>query len=250
MNDRGVELSIVIPALNEQDNVAVLVKQVDESLRSRGIELELVIVDDGSTDQTRSRLLDLQATCSWLVIISHAQRQGQSAAMHAGILAAHGRLIATLDADLQNDPADLNDMLRIIQRDEADLVQGDRSHDRRDNVVRRVGSVVGRLARRLILGDPVRDTGCSARVMRGDIARQLPLQFRGMHRFIPAYARVLGARIVEVRVHHRPRHAGQTKYGLGVLNRATAGLFDCLAVRWMAKRYCDTTAAYTKEDAE
>ncbi|MEX2388555.1 MAG: hypothetical protein WD534_11810, partial [Phycisphaeraceae bacterium] len=88
----------------------------------------------------------------------------------------------------------------------------------------------------------VRDTGCSARVVRAELARQFPLQFRGMHRFLPAYARMLGARIIEMPVHHRPRHAGHTKYGLGLVNRGTAGLVDCFAVRWMLARYRDPLA--------
>ncbi|HEX7008473.1 MAG TPA: glycosyltransferase, partial [Phycisphaeraceae bacterium] len=152
-----------------------------------------------------------------------------------------GLFIATLDADLQNDPADLPAMLELVRSGQADMVQGDRSRNRQDNVVRRVGSVVGRRFRRWLLGDPIRDTGCSARVVRAHIAKQFPLQFKGMHRFMPVYARMLGAQVVEMPVNHRPRAAGQTKYGLGVLNRGIAGFIDCLALRWMMKRYRDTT---------
>lgn len=234
------QLSIVVPALNEQDNVGPLVEQVDQTLRQRGVEVELIVVDDGSTDQTRARLVELSRTRPWLKVIARDQRRGQSAAMLAGIQAAAAPYVATLDADLQNDPADLYEMLQMVQRGEADLVQGDRSHDRRDSVVRKVGSVVGRTTRRWLLSDPIRDTGCSARVMRRDLAVQLPLQYAGMHRFIPAYTRMLGGRVVECRVTHRPRAAGQTKYGLGILNRGPRGLFDCLAVRWMTRRYRDT----------
>jgi dolichol-phosphate mannosyltransferase len=233
------ELSIVIPALNEQDNVGPLVEQVDQAVRHAGVDAELIVVDDGSTDDTWPRLVTLARRHHWLRPLRRDRAQGQSAAMHAGIAAARGRFVATLDADLQNDPADLPAMLERLRRDEADLVQGDRSRNRRDNLIRRVGSLVGRKARRWALGDPVRDTGCSARVMRASYARRLPLQFKGMHRFIPAYCRMLGARVVEVPVSHRPRTAGQTKYGLGVLNRGTAGLVDLLAVRWMIGRYRD-----------
>lgn len=236
------ELSIVIPALNEQDNVAALVQQVEETVRGRGIEAELVIVDDGSTDQTLPRLLELATTRPWLRVLHRPKAMGQSSAMHAGIQAARGTWIATLDADLQNDPADLPKMLDILRQGGHDMVQGDRSHARQDNVVRRYGSIVGRKARLWIVGDPIRDTGCSARVVRADIAKRFPLMFKGMHRFMPAYARILGARIAEMPVNHRPRTAGTTKYGLGVLNRGFAGFLDALAVRWMSRRIRDTSA--------
>ena len=139
-----------------------------------------------------------------------------------------------LDADGQNDPADIPPMLERLAESGADMVQGDRSAARRDSLVRRVSSWVGRVFRRGLLGDTIRDTGCSLRVMRREVALALPLEFRGMHRFIPLMARHVGYRVVEMPVHHRPRAAGQTKYG--IRNRAIPGLIDCFAVRWMRKR--------------
>lgn len=236
------ELSIVVPALNEEDNVGPLVEQVETCVRAAGIDAELIVVDDGSTDRTLLRLAELARPRPWLRVLHRSEPRGQSSAMYAGIQAARGRWIATLDADLQNDPADLPKMLEIARSGAADMVQGDRSHARRDNLVRRCGSIVGRKVRGLILNDPIRDTGCSARVVRADIAKQFPLMFKGMHRFLPVYARMLGARIVETPVCHRPRTAGTTKYGLGILNRGVSGFFDALAVRWMIKRFCDTQA--------
>jgi dolichol-phosphate mannosyltransferase len=144
--------------------------------------------------------------------------------------------VAVLDADLQNDPADLVKMHELMERTGADMVQGDRSHARRDNVVRRVGSVVGRTFRRWLLGDTIRDTGCSLRLMKREIALGIPLEFAGMHRFIPVTARHLGYTVVEMPVNHRARAAGTTKYGLGITKRAIPGLVDLLAVRWMRKR--------------
>lgn len=231
------ELSIVVPALNEADNVAPLAEQVRHAVIEAGVSAELIVVDDGSTDSTPRKLRDLASQYPWLRPLRREQPRGQSAAMLAGITAARGRLIATLDADLQNDPADLPRMMKVLAEQKADLVQGDRSHDRQDHLIRRVSSWVGRVTRRIVLGDTVRDTGCSARVMTAAVARQLPLQFRGMHRFIPAYARIIGAKIVEVPVTHRPRTAGKTKYGLGVFSRGFAGLADCFAVRWMIRRH-------------
>ncbi|MFA9480187.1 glycosyltransferase family 2 protein [Phycisphaerales bacterium AB-hyl4] len=235
-------LSIVVPALDEADNVGPLVEQVEQAMRDAAVDAELIVVDDGSRDQTLARLQALQQGRPWLRVLHRDRPQGQSAAMHAGIQLARGEYVATLDADLQNDPADLPLMLARLRETDADMVQGDRSANRRDHAIRRIGSRIGRGARRWLLGDGVRDTGCSARVLRADLARQFPLQFRGMHRFLPAYAGMLGARVIEMPVHHRQRHSGKTKYGMGLLSRGPAGLVDCFAVRWMAARYRDPLA--------
>jgi glycosyltransferase involved in cell wall biosynthesis len=210
-------------------------------MQAAQIGFELIVVDDGSSDGTLVRLKELQPDRPWLRVLHRPAPRGQSAAMYAGIQAARGACIATLDADLQNDPADLPGMLAKIEGGEADMVQGDRSANRNDHAIRKIGSVIGRKSRLLVLGDPARDTGCSARVVRAEIAKQFPLQFKGMHRFMPAYARMLGARVVEVRVNHHARHSGTTKYGLGLLSRGPAGLIDLLAVRWMTRRYRDSS---------
>ena len=234
------ELSVVVPALNEQENVGPLVAQVKQAVIDAGIDAELIVVDDGSTDGTLAELVSLAGEHAWLRPLHRDCSTGQSAAMHAGIQAARGRFVAMLDADLQNDPADLPAMLEPVRAGEADMVQGDRSAHRSDTIVRRASSWVGRTTRRLLLGDTIRDTGCTARVVKASIAKQYPLQFKGMHRFLPAYARMLGARVIEMPVNHRPRVAGKAKYG--ILNRGPSGLVDCLAMRWMLRRHRDTTA--------
>jgi glycosyltransferase involved in cell wall biosynthesis len=236
-----LDLSVVAPAHNEQDNVARLVDEVERACRGLGLTWEFVVVDDGSTDGTRRTIQGLMPGRPWLRCIAMTRTpagrgNGQSAAFHAGFRAARGRLIAVLDADLQNDPADLDAMLKLMRETGADMVQGDRSHARRDNFVRRIGSVVGRKFRLWLLGDTIRDTGCSLRVMRREIALALPLEFAGMHRFIPVTARHLGYRVVEMPVKHRAREAGTTKYGLGITKRALPGLRDLFAVRWMRQR--------------
>lgn len=236
-----VELTVVAPAHNEEGNVEGLVREIEAALSPVGIAFECVIVDDGSTDSTRQRVIEAAAERPWLRCVAMTRTPegrggGQSAAFHAGFRAARGGLIASLDADLQNDPADLPALLEALRKTGADMVQGDRSRARQDNLVRRVGSKVGRLFRRLILGDRIRDTGCSLRIMRREVALALPLEFAGMHRFIPASAAQMGWRIVEVPVNHRPRVAGETKYGLGISKRALPGLADCFAARWMARR--------------
>ena len=165
-----------------------------------------------------------------------SQKGGTGKTTLAGHLAVQAQRtgagpVAVLDADLQNDPGDLPGMLALQARTGADVVQGDRSGARRDNLVRRLSSRGGRLIRRTLLGDDIRDSGCSLRVLRREVALALPLEFRGMHRFIPATAREFGFHIVETPVNHRPRVAGEAKYG--VWNRALPAFIDALALRWM-----------------
>jgi glycosyltransferase involved in cell wall biosynthesis len=238
-------LSVVAPAHNEQDNLRMLVAEIAAAIDPLRIEYEIIIVDDGSTEGTPGILRDLLgqfAQLRALRLCDTPQRagNGQSAAFHAGFRACRGEIIVTLDADLQNDPADIPAMLRFMREHGADMVQGDRSQSRQDSVVRRVTSIVGRLFRRVLLGDTIRDTGCSLRVMKREAALRLPLEFRGMHRFIPITARQLGCTVIETPVNHRPRIAGTAKYG--IWNRAIPGLIDCFAVRWMRSRRRSTVS--------
>lgn len=239
--DAPIDLSVVAPAHNEEGNIKNLVDQVEQALRPLGISFEFVLVDDGSTDRTRQLITTMMPDRPWLRCIAMSRTPpgrggGQSAAFHAGFRAARGRLIAVLDADLQNDPADLGAMLELMKKTGADMIQGDRSHARKDNAIRRVGSIVGRKFRLWLLGDTIRDTGCSLRLMKREIGLGLPLEFAGMHRFIPVTARHLGYKVEEMPVRHRPREAGETKYGLGITKRALPGLRDLLVVRWMRQR--------------
>ncbi|MBS0196771.1 MAG: glycosyltransferase family 2 protein [Planctomycetes bacterium] len=236
-----LDVSVVAPAHNEQENIPALVEQIGAALANSGLTFEAIIVDDGSTDRTRAELVRLMPGRPWLRCVAmtdtpKGKGNGQSAAFHAGFRAAAGDLIAVLDADLQNDPAEIPAMVKLLRESNAGLVQGDRSHARKDNIVRRVGSIVGRLFRRWLLGDTIRDTGCSLRVMRRDLALKLPLEFRGMHRFIPITAVHLGYTVREMPVTHRPRVAGETKYGFGIVQRALPGLRDLFVVRWMKTR--------------
>lgn len=236
-----IHLSVVAPAHNEEENIHELVREVCEALHAASFRYEFIIVDDNSTDATPQRIEEAMEAHEWIRAVRMTRCPpgrggGQSAAFWAGFRAARGELIAVLDADRQNDPADIPRMIRRLHESGAHMVQGDRSHARRDNLVRRHGSRIGRLFRRLLLGDTIRDTGCSLRVMRREVVERLPLEFHGMHRFIPVTARHLGFEVVEMRVNHRPRAAGKTKYGMGVFQRALPGLADCLAVRWMSRR--------------
>ena len=239
IDEPDLDLSIIAPAHNEQDNIDGLIADVRDAFGQADLTFELIVVDDGSTDATAQRLIAQLAQHDWLRAVTMLDTppdrgHGQSAAFCAGIGAARGELIALMDADRQNDPADLLRMIERLRTEQADMVQGDRSGDRRDTMVRRVSSWVGRTFRRCLLGDTIRDTGCSLRVMKRAIALQLPLQYAGMHRFIPVYARMLGATVIEMPVAHRPRVAGRAKYG--VANRALVGLRDLFAARWMRRR--------------
>lgn len=233
------ELSIVVPAHDERDNVAALIEQIDSAISPLGIPYEIIVVDDASTDDTLEVLSSLQQHTRHLRILHLKARvkgrsNGQSAAFKVGFQATRGRLIATLDADLQNDPVDLPRLLSLLKESDADMVQGDRSRNRRDSMMKRLGSGVGRVSRRLILGDSIRDTGCSLRIMKREAALALPLEYRGLHRFIPYMVRQMGNTVIETPVSHRPRRAGRSKYG--IFNRAPSGLIDCFVVRWMGKR--------------
>ncbi|MEL6498564.1 MAG: glycosyltransferase family 2 protein [Planctomycetota bacterium] len=236
-----VRLSVIAPAHNEEGNVERLVEQMGEALQ--GIAFEFIIVDDASTDRTVEIAEALAETRPWLRVVCLSKPaggggNGQSAAFRAGFAAARGDLVGSLDADLQNDPGDLPKLLAELDRTGADFVQGDRSAARRagDAWIRQYTSVIGRWFRRVLLGDTIRDTGCSLRVLKREIAIRLPLEFKGAHRFIPVTARQLGYTVVEMPVNHRERFAGEPKYGVGITKRAIPGLIDCFAIRWMGNR--------------
>lgn len=238
------DLSVVVPARDERENLAPLLEQTRRALATAGISGELIVVDDGSSDGTFAELLRLAGEQEFLRPLRLPEGRGQSAALAAGIAAARGRWIATLDGDLQNDPADLPGLLEMARQGGFDMVQGVRVN-RRDSFPRKAGSSVAGWTRRLLLGDRTQDTGCSTRVVTAALARTFPLQFRGLHRFLPLYARRTGARVAETPVSHRPRLAGTSKYGL--LDRLFSGLVDCFAVRWMLRRYRSPVPAPTED---
>jgi glycosyltransferase involved in cell wall biosynthesis len=166
-------------------------------------------------------------------VLRFVENRGQSAALDAGFRAARGAVIAMIDADLQNDPADLPRLLAALDR--ADVVNGIRV-GRRDPWLRRISSRVANAFRNWATQDHVTDVGCSLRVMRAGFVRRVKL-YRGMHRFLPTLLRMEGARVIEVPVNHRPRRRGRSKYGIA--NRLRVALGDLLAVRWMQRRRLD-----------
>jgi len=224
------EISVVVPLYNEAGNVEPLARRILAALAAAAQSIELVLVDDGSTDDTWERILVAQHADARIRGIHHPTNLGQSAALFSGFRASQGSVIATLDGDLQNDPADLPRMLVELER--CDLVCGVRTA-RADSRLRRLSSRVARWARKLVLRVDFADSGCNLRVFKRRVLDTLPA-FRGVHRFIPILARNAGAVVTEMPVSHRPRAAGCSKYG--VWNRVGAGIFDLLMVAMFIRR--------------
>jgi dolichol-phosphate mannosyltransferase len=225
-----VDLSLVIPVYNERESLPLLVEEIERALG--GGRYEIVAVDDGSTDGSLDVLKVLKRDHPQLHIVAFAANAGQTAAFAAGFAAARGRVIVTLDADLQNDPADIPGLVTELDRSGAAAVVGYRV-DRRDTGWKRLQSRIANGIRNRLNRETIRDTGCSLKAFRAEALRSLPL-FSGMHRFLPTLVRMHGGRVTELPVHHRPRRFGVTKYGMW--NRAFRALTDALAVRWMQRR--------------
>lgn len=230
-NDGEIELSLVIPAYDEEQSIEACVREAAAMLAGLGKTHEIVVVDDGSADGTFERLRALKASVPALRALRFARHRGQTAAMAAGLAASRGETIVTMDADMQNDPADIPRLL--AKMDEWDVVCGVRA-GRQDDFVRRASSRVANAVRNRLTHESIRDVGCTLRAMRGDYARRVKL-FEGMHRFLPTLLKLEGARVVEIPVSHRPRTKGANKYGVG--NRLFRALRDLFAVRWMQSRY-------------
>ncbi|HVH08515.1 MAG TPA: glycosyltransferase family 2 protein [Gemmatimonadales bacterium] len=225
-----VDVSLVVPVYNERESLPVLVDEIAGALAGR--RYEIVAVDDGSTDGSLDVLKDLKRAHPELHLVALAARSGQTAALAAGFRAARGRVVVTLDADLQNDPADIPALVTELARSGATAVVGYRV-DRRDSGWKRLQSRIANRVRNRLNRETIRDTGCSLKAFRADALRELAL-FNGMHRFLPTLIRLHGGSVREVPVRHRPRRYGATKYGMW--NRVFRSLADALAVRWMQQR--------------
>jgi glycosyltransferase involved in cell wall biosynthesis len=226
-----MDLSVVVPLFNEAEGLPLLVEQLLAVLRPLGRSFELVLVDDGSRDETAAALERLSGQVPELVAVLLRRNYGQSAAMAAGFDASRGKVIVTLDGDLQNDPADIPLLLERL-KEGYDLVSGWR-HQRQDAAVSRL--LPSRIANRLIArvtGVRLHDYGCSLKAYRREVVDDLNL-YGELHRFLPALAYIEGARITEVKVNHHPRRFGSSNYGI---DRTFRVLMDLLTV-WFMKRF-------------
>jgi dolichol-phosphate mannosyltransferase len=226
------DLSVVFPVYNEEENVPILLAEIAAALDGKGWTYEIVAVDDGSRDGSLEVLRSSKAKHPNLRVVSFEKNAGQTAALDAAWRAARGTLVVSLDADLQNDPADIPPMMRKLEQSGADMVIGVRVN-RHDTWSRKMQSKIGNGVRNWITGDHITDTGCSLKLVRREAVERVKL-FTGMHRFLPTLVRMQGYKVVEMPVNHRSRQFGTSKYG--AMNRAFRGLADCFAVRWMGKR--------------
>jgi len=229
-----MDLSIVIPARNEAPNIPPLVAEIRAALDGR-LDYEIVYVDDGSGDGTADAVGALMSDLPRLRLLRHAASCGQSAAIHTGVAEARGRWIATLDADGQNDPADIPrlwDIARAATGNELLLVAGFR-HRRRDTALKRVSSRIANAVRASMLKDRSPDAGCGLKLMRRELYLALPF-FDHNHRFLPALVLRQGGRVESVPVNHRPRQRGVSNYGL--FDRLWVGVVDIFGVMWLQRR--------------
>jgi dolichol-phosphate mannosyltransferase len=227
-----VDLSVVIPVYNEEENLPLLWPELRGVLEAERLSFEVVFVDDGSRDRSAEIIRGLRDGDRRVRLVRLKVNAGETAATDAGFKAARGRLVVTMDADLQNDPHDIPGLLRHLGQ--WDAVTGWRvNRGEGDSLVRRVSSRVANWARNRISDEAIQDSGCTFRAFRRECLRGLTL-YRGFHRFIPTLLRMRGYNVLEVPVRNRPRRFGQSKYG--VLNRLFVATADLLAVRWMKSR--------------
>ncbi len=228
----GPDLSVVIPVYNEQDSLPVLVEELTRVLDGLEMRSEVLFVDDGSVDSSPEILRRLKKERDPRIrILTLARNSGQSTAFVAGFRAARGGIFATLDADLQNDPADIPSFIASLR--DYDMVCGWRKN-RRDPWLRRFSTHVSNGFRRFVLKDGFHDTACSFRVFRRECVQGL-VMFDGMHRFLPTLVKTAGYRVGEVVVNHRERRYGEAKYN--IRNRLFKTLADLFGVFWLRKRW-------------
>ncbi len=227
-----VRVSVVLPVYNEEACIEGVIRELHGVLSGLGEPFEILAVNDGSSDRTRAVLVGLVPVLPGLRVLTLVPNSGQSAAMGAGFRQACGDVVVAMDADGQNDPADIPALLARLGT--CDVCCGYRVN-RQDTWSKRIASRFANGVRRAFLHDGVRDTGCSLKAFKSWVVRDLPLELKGMHRFLPALARMRGARIEEAPVRHRARSAGVSKYtNMGRLVRTISDLF---AVCWMRGRY-------------
>jgi len=225
-----VWVSVVIPVFNEEENLRPLTAELVKVLESLNKAWEIIFTNDGSTDGSHLVLNELRKSFPHVKVITFKRNCGQTAAFDAGFKTAVGEVIVTMDADLQNDPLDIPRLLEKIG--DYDAVCGWRQR-RNDPLIKRISSRIANYVRNKLSHEDIVDVGCSLKAFKRDYVKKLKL-YSGMHRFFPTLIKMEGGRVIEVKVNHRPRRYGSSKYN--IRNRMMRSFIDLLAVRWMKKR--------------
>src|SRR5690348_15820304 len=223
------EISVIFPVRNEKENLAALIEEIEVALAPLGRPFEIIAVDDGSTDGSRELLLAIADSNPQLKVVCLRRNYGQSAALDAGFRLASGELFVTLDADRQNDPADIPRLIDVLERDHLDLVAGERVGRQDDFLLRTVPSRIANFFIRRVTRTRIRDLGCALKVYRRHVVNELHL-YGEMHRFIAVLLEGMGARSAQVSVNHRRRTSGKSKYGI---MRTFKVLLDLVTVWFM-----------------
>jgi glycosyltransferase involved in cell wall biosynthesis len=226
-----IEISVVVPVYNEEENLPVLIPQIAEVLRPLAETYEMIFVDDGSTDGSLRILKEMTSHHPQIHILAFKENCGETAAGAAGLKEAGGEVVITLDADLQNDPKDIPTMLEYLK--DYDMVTGWRQK-REDSWVKRITSKIANKIRNWLSGETIRDSGCTFRAYKRECLQNLKL-YKGMHRFMPTLVKMEGFRVIEIPIAHHPRKFGVSKYT--TWNRMVRAFIDLLAVRWMKSRH-------------
>jgi glycosyltransferase involved in cell wall biosynthesis len=228
----SVDLSVVVPVYNEEDNLPLLWPEIRDVLEPTGLHYELIFVDDGSQDRSAEVVREIREQDPRVRLVRLKANAGETAATDAGFKAVRGRYVVVMDADLQNDPHDIPAMVAHLEQ--WDAVTGWRvNRAAGDSWIRRLSSRVANRVRNALSHETIQDSGCTFRAFRRECLRDLVL-YKGFHRFIPTLLKTQGFRVIEVPVNHRPRRFGTSKYGIG--NRALRAFVDLLVVRWMKDR--------------
>jgi glycosyltransferase involved in cell wall biosynthesis len=225
-----VEISVVVPVYNEEENLAILIPRLVDILKEIGLPYEMIFVDDGSFDGSRRVLKEFASRYPSLRVIRFRGNRGLSAALWAGTREARGNRIVTLDSDLQNDPGDIPRLMKYLG--DYDMATGWRQR-REDPWLKRVSSKGGNFIRNWLSGEDIKDSACTLRFFKKECIKDIPA-FNGMHRFLSTLVKREGYRVIEVPVSHHPRRFGKSKYN--IRNRMWRSFVDLLAVTWMKNR--------------
>jgi glycosyltransferase involved in cell wall biosynthesis len=226
-----IDISVVVPVYNEEENLPVLIPQIAEVLKALGKTYEMIFVDDGSKDQSRRLLKEMVTQYPQIRVLGFKKNCGETAAGAAGIKEARGGIVITIDADLQNDPKDIPRMLDYLK--EYDMVTGWRQK-REDSWVKRITSKIANRIRNSLSGEEIQDSGCTFRAYKRKCLQEIKL-YKGMHRFLPTLVKMEGYRVIEIPIAHHPRKFGVSKYT--TWNRMWRAFVDLLAVKWMKSRH-------------